>query len=351
MVLTIFGQRFRAPQEEGGDGGGAAVADTANDAPESEYLTEEPEWSRDDFDPKAAAAETEETTDEDTAGAEAATESGEQTVSGDGTPKVSASTAPAALDPRFYDFGQSLGLSRELVDKLGEEGLRPLIDRELARSRAQQPAGTQTEPDAAEAAKAAYEEFKLGDEYEEGLQQFTGHVNKHLKTAMEKIAELEGKLTESNKHLETWRAEKEREAQEEANRQFDALFDEREEELYGRGRYASLATANKTAADNRVRVARLVSAIEREHVERGEAPPDLKVLVEQAERALFGDRIKQQTLQEIAEKSKRQRGGTAAKPTHKEPLPKSAEAKAALQIEEFYRERGAPEDDESGLLE
>ena len=353
MFLTIHGQRFLAEEggaDAGAGGGGAAVsappaADAgAAESPASDYYDAEPDWSiqanrswEDD-----GGAPKEPAKAKDTAGAEAATESGEQTVSGDGTPKVSASTAPAALDPRLYTFGEHLGLSREAVDKLGVEGMRPLVLREQQRYQAQQqPSQQQPKPKDGEQADE-FEDIQLGDEFEPELAQAVKKLNERQRQQYEENKALRAQLAQTQQQTQAQLEAQQRAAIAESHQRIDAWFDEQDEEVFGRGRVESLMTSNRQAAGNRLEVVLVAEAINNARQRRGEAPLPEKEVMARAVRTVIGDRIKDQALQEAADLSRQQRDSAPAKPTHREPTPKTPYERAIARVAEFNRKNPVP---------
>ena len=285
-----------------------------------------------------------------------------------------AESAPAAepLSEAHYQWGQYLGLSQQHVDAMPREALENLIH--STHARIQQQAQWQAQQ------QAQWRQQQQQQQPRQPQQQWAfqpiqpleqmqpivippaerENYDPMLLQAIEQQNAAIYQQNAQNRHFmqlqhymnsmalqhQQIQSVQQREVQDRATemqfREFDKIVSEIDGSAFGNGRRDELQ--DQTHRSNRDMLAMTVRRIAAGHQALGEEVPPIKALTHAAYAQVFGDKIRGNTLSEVARKSKERLSQVTAKPTRRQQRPLSSDERAIQTAKKWYAEHGVEQE-------
>ena len=252
----------------------------------------------------------------------------------------------APLTEQHYQWGQHLGLSQQHVESMDREALETLIHRENDRLQQQQQwqqavqqQQRQTQPQQRPQQPWAFQPIQppppvepivippeQREQYDPLVLQAIDRQNAAIQAQNaqnQHFQQLQGYVNVMALQHQQLQAVQQREVEDRATemqyREFDKIVSEIDGEAFGQGRRDELQ--EQTHRANRDMLAMTVRRIAAGHQALGEEVPPIKALVSAAYAQVFGDKIRTNTLSEVAEKQAQRRSQVTAKPTRQKQRP------------------------------
>lgn len=283
---------------------------------------------------------------------------------GGGPPPLAAGEAPAgapaaaAFSDTHYAWGEHLGLSRGEVEKFGDPKLFERMVYNVSamlRSQTQQQqayAAAQQQQQPAQQQIPSYFQpfqpfqFPANEEgqFDPVLVQQNQYLNarfQHMEQAMNQLMHQQS-LGLQHVHQQV-QADFEARRSAVENRDFDNLVDAlNQDELFGKGEYGKLS--DKAHQNNRMMLATTIRRLAAGHQALGEEVPPLQALISAAFPAVFGDRIRQNTLSDVARRAQERARQATNPPSRREGRPLNPTERAIKTAAQAMREKGWFED-------
>lgn len=336
MRIKPWNQSFYLMADEaGGSGGsdsGAAVADSSPSGGESTPADISSDYAK----PDSAFHRGREDRSDDFI---AALKGGADKAEGKAVQGQQAAAVPQGFTDQHFQFANALGMSKEQVASFGtpqafesflqnihqqnqhfiQQQAQQLAQQQVQQYLAQQRPQQQQIPQQQQQAPQGFQPFALpqlppGDQYDPGIVAMADFFNKQMQAMHEQLTGIAPQVQnfgQVQQQLSQWASAQREIAQQHLNSQIDNGLSAVDQELYGKGNWREITPAQANA---RVEISKALAILEAGYQQRGEALPPLDKVIEQAHRMVYGDRIRQQTASQIAEKSQKLRGQTVAVP-------------------------------------